>query len=323
MKKPGMLLLIFVILLAVFNGCADKLEMQSRENTSRPVPTELARELGITCENYPAIDGSTSTLGIIQIIYKAMFGDYVTETSQYPVAASKTVPSYHLLIDGAIDMAIVPYASDDVLNYAREKGITLEFHRIAAEALIFITSIENSANSITTEQVRSIYLDYAIKNWEEIGGPDKKLIPICRNADSGSQSQMDNLVLQNQEMHPKIQRNYIALTMDGMLEQVAFYHTEGFGSLRSNCYALGYTLYTYLKNVSALTGIEAYLKILAFDGITPDQKSLADGTYTLTDGYYAVVKSDLPQDHSARILINWLQGDGASQLESLGLIPMR
>jgi len=285
--------------------------------------TDIAKQLGITLRNYPVVDGSTSTLGIVQEMYKSMFGEGGADTEDYPTEASKTVPSYQLLIDGEADMIIVPYASADILNRAKEKGVTLEFNRIAAEALIFITPLENPVENITTEQIRSIYIDNGIDNWKELGGPDKKLVPICRNEDSGSQSQMDNLILNNEEMHPDIKENYVELTMDGMLSQVAFQHYGGIGGTPTESYAIGYTLYAYLRDHTLVTGIGDSLKILAFDGIQPDQESLANGAYSLTDGYYAVTRSDLPEDHTARTMIEWLRGDGASVVEKLGLIPSK
>ena len=62
-------------------------------------------------------------------------------------------------------------------------------------------------------------------------------MPICRNADSGSQSQLDNLILQGEPMDPSIQENYVELTMEGMLEQTAFYHTGGLFGQPSDSYA--------------------------------------------------------------------------------------
>ena len=47
------------------------------------------------------------------------------------------------------------------------------------------------------------------------GGPDKRLIPFCRNADSGSQSQLDNLILHGEEMDAGIEQNNVELTMEG------------------------------------------------------------------------------------------------------------
>lgn len=294
-------------------------DLDNSYESSESIMSNTADKLGITHENYPIIDGSTSTLGIVQGINRAMYKDI--ENDNWPETASKTVPSYKLLINDEVDMIIVPYASSDVLSIAEDSGVELEFFRIAAEALIFITPIENQTENITMEQVRKIYLDYGIKNWSELGGPNREIVPICRNADSGSQSQMDNLILMDQKMHSAIEKNHVELTMEGMLEQVAFYHYGGLDGSPTESYALGYTLYTYLKNTGHITGIDEELKMLAFEGVLPSKKSIADGSYPLADGYYVVIRKDLPEDHSARSVIDWLRsGDGKDMIKGLRFV---
>ena len=161
------------------------------------------------------------------------------------------MPSYRALIAGDLDLIIVPYASADVLAEAETAGVELEFTKIAADALVFITPKDNTAQNITYDQVREIYLHNGISNWTALGGPDRQLVPICRNADSGSKSQMDNLILHDEPMAPEIEDNYLEMTMDGMLTQAAFYHNGGLDGEPSNSYALGYTLFTYLRAMRA------------------------------------------------------------------------
>lgn len=161
--------------------------------------------------------------------------------------------------------------------------------------------------------VRAIYTNLV--------GPDKTLIPICRNADSGSQSQMDNLILDGREMDSRIRDNYVELTMEGMLEQVAFYHNGGLSGTPTDSYALGYTLYTYLEEMDGVTGIGEYLKILSFEGVEPTLETIGDGSYPLTDAYYAVVRGDLPKDHAAWSILAWLKSDaGVRAIESMGYV---
>ncbi len=152
----------------------------------------------------------------------------------------------------------------------------------------------------------------------------QKILPWNRlgNSDSGSQSQLDNLVLENKDMHPDIQKNFVVLNMEDLLYQVASYHNGGLEGKPTNSYAVGYTLYTYLKNMDYITGIGESLNILAFEGVVPSEETIADGSYSLTDGYYAVVRSDLPNDHSARKIIDWLKSeDGKAKIRQLKLIP--
>ena len=291
--------------------------------TTRPAVTaddkNILDNLGITKSNYPCIDGSTSTLPLVQELYKTFFPSIDNTWPDLPQTASKTVPSYGRLIKGEVDMILVPYASEEVLKSAEEAGVELEFFPISLEALIFITHKDNPTQNITEEQVKTIYIDYSIKNWKALGGPDKELIPICRNADSGSQSQLDNIILKGKAIHNKIKKNYVELTMDGLLEQVAFYQSAS----GKDCYALGYTLYYYMKNIGEVISSPSYLKILDYEGIKATPETIEDGSYPLSSSYYAVVRKDLPENHTARTLISWLTSEVANVcIRRGGLTPI-
>jgi len=170
--------------------------------------SDAAANFGITAKNYPKIDGSTSTLPIAQAINRAFYRE--EENDNFPTEASKTLPSYKLLLEGEVDLILVPYASREVLDLAQEKGLEL---------------------------------DYGITNWQLLNGPVRELVPICRNADSGSQAQLDNLVLGDKKMHWAIKKNYVELTMEGMLEQVVFYHNAGLSGSHQQLYPWLYSLY--------------------------------------------------------------------------------
>lgn len=329
-QKNISLIALIILLLFTLTSCQKTNNANDEDKVVEPtysadvkshndnIMSDTAKSLGIDHESYPKIDGSTSTLSIVRAINNTL---YVGENDNCPQKASKTIPSYKLLIDKEVDMIFVPYASAEVLKLAKKAGVKLEFYPIAAEALVFITPAANEAENISMQQIRDIYLNYGITNWSKLGGPNYKLVPICRNPDSGSQSQMDNLILENRPMHAKIEKNHVELTMEGMLEQVAFYHTGGLSGRQTKSYALGYTLYTYLKNIGEITGIDRELKMLAFEGIVPNEDTIANGTYPLADAYYAVIRSELPKDHSARTIITWLKDDaGRAMLENLNYI---
>jgi len=322
MKK---LLPLTLALLLLLTACGPKTpasgsEPSSSASTSQPpespaVDPSLAA-LGVTRENYPRIDGSTSTYGIALAVYQEVYGDEV------PPKPSKTVPSYEKLIAGDVDLILVPSASPEVRRQAEEAGVELEYTKVASEALIFVTPADNTASGITGNQVREIYLYDAIPNWTALGGPDRALVPICRNADSGSQSQMDNLILGGQPMAPAIQENYVELTMEGMLEQTAFYHNGGINGQPTDSYALGYTLFTYLQDMNQMTGIGERLKVLDYEGVPATAETISAGTYPLADGYYAVIRADLPQNHPARAVTTWLCSEtGQQAVEDNSFLP--
>ena len=158
-----------------------------------------------------------------------------------------------------------------------------------------------------------------IPGWTALGGPDRRLVPICRNADSGSQAQLDNLILCGEPMAPEIDENYIELTMEGMLFQAAFYHNGGLdGQPTQYSYALGYTLYSYLRGVENWPAEQ--LKILDYNGVSASEDTIWSGEYPLADGHYAVTRAD-NEDSAVRAIIDWLTGEeGRARLARAGYI---
>lgn len=307
MKRVISILVVVLILISCV-GC----DPSSGINSDM---SKTASKYGITDENYPRIDGSTSTLPLVELIYDKM---YIEEgkINKYPKKASKTYPSYMKLIEGEVDMILVPSASEDVLNIAKEKDVELEFIPIIAEALIFITADENTAKDITIDQIRDIYINLGIKNWSELGGEDGILTPIARNEDSGSQAQMKNMVLKNDKMHDTIINNHIELDMNGMLFQAASYQNGGdFENYHpTKNYAIGYTLYEFYKKEDEFFGIGDSLSIFSIDGIKPNEETIKNREYPFVDAYYAVIRKDLPEDHSARSIIQWLKSENGSDV---------
>ena len=314
---------MLIIALFLLPGCANigdaegPVESQTsvQQNTHAQAitltPSEDAEAIGITAENYPRIDGSTSTLPLVQRIYQRMFvpvDDPEDNWPGMPDKASKTSKSYELLIVGDVDLIVVPDPSQEVQDMARSAGIELEYIPIGAEGLVFITHQDNPVNDIDGSQVRKIYTDMSITDWSDIGGKSGRIVPICRNSDSGSQAQMENLVLGGKRINPIVEENYMERDMNGMLQMVEEY--RHFAKDREeNAYALGYTLYYYIQITQRVTG-EMGIKTLAFDGVAPTPETIRSREYPLAINYYAVMRKDLPAEHPARKIAGWLTTTG-------------
>ncbi|MCL2225917.1 MAG: substrate-binding domain-containing protein [Defluviitaleaceae bacterium] len=283
--------------------------------------TRMADALGITTTNFPLIDGSTSTIPLLREIITAMY----TATTEFCNPwkynqlwrLSRTVPSYELLLAGEADLILVPQPSAFVLNLAAEAGVELEFIPVAAEALVFITAQENPVTEITTEQILQIYAYRTITNWAEIGGTSGRILPFNRNPHSGSQTLMDNLVLEEREMHPSLDHyDYVIGGMGEMISITAEAHT--WSSLHEPTdFALGYTVYFFLHQWAFDADI---INTLAVDGVAPSRETIISGEYPFSTNYYAVLRADTPQNHPARIIAEWLiTPEGQNTVEAAGL----
>lgn len=281
--------------------------------------SEIGVSIGITAEEYPRIDGSTSTLKLVQGIFMSMFQPHDERGFEgMPQVAKKTIPSYDALLAGELDLIIVPDPSEEIKIKMSELDVELEFIPIGAEALVFVTHKNNPVKNITTEQVRKIYTDMSISNWSEIGGLDGRIVAICRNSDSGSQAQIDNMILEGTPINPDIEENYMERDMNGMLQMVEeyeYFSNDG----EKDAYALGYTLYYYLKLTESVMG-ELSLKTLSFNDVLPTTDTILSKEYPLATSYFAVIRSDTPVDHPARKIANWLlTDDGQWQVAVSGL----
>ncbi len=332
MRTPVKIMLIIALFL--MQGCSRTDNLGEPAQSQTPAvqsaalqvitltPSEDAAAIGITAENYPRIDGSTSTLPLVQGIYKRMFLQSDDEEDRWPglpQKASKTVKSYELLINGDVDLILVPDPSKEVEEMAKSAGAELEYIPVGAEALVFITHEDNPVDDINAFQVQKIYADMTITDWSGLGGESGRIVPICRNANSGSQAQMENLVLGDKKINPAIEENYMEREMNGMLQMVEDYRYFAQDG-EENAYTLGYTLYYYIQISQSVMGDATDIKTLAFDGIVPTPETILSREYPLAINYYAVVRKDLPEDHPARKIADWLTTtDGQWEVAVAGL----
>ncbi|HIW56679.1 MAG TPA: S-layer homology domain-containing protein [Firmicutes bacterium] len=257
-------------------------------------------------QEMPVIDGSTSSYPITQAVYYRLFENAENHPNM-PKAHSKTIESYKRLINGEADIIIVPDPSEDVTALAEQSGVELKFIPIANEALVFFTNGSNSVSGLTTEQIKDIYINNAYDNWSQLGGEDAAFAAYCRNNDSGSHAQMEKFFLDGQEINEDIRRENISLAMASILTDVADYGAQNPGS-----YALGYSMYYYF-NAAARTQGPLDLKLLAVDGITPSDETIADGSYGLATYYYAVLRADEPEDSPASKMAEYLLSDAGQE----------
>jgi phosphate transport system substrate-binding protein len=213
---------------------------------------------GITMENYPKVDGSTTTIGLQNLIackllgfkYDWFDGTYFLDGAYaiYPVQdppgrywecvkSSKTHDSFINLIDKNVDFTLTARKmSNSEKAYADAAGVTLIETPVALDAFIFITNNENPVNALTTKQIQDIYTG-KVTNWREVDGKNAAIHPYRRNEDSGSQELMESLVMQDLEMMDLPNEN-------NLFSMLGTYH-----ALEYDVDGLCYTVYYYMDRM--------------------------------------------------------------------------
>lgn len=270
-------------------------------------PSEHAKQFGFD-KVMPIIDGSTSTYPFTNAVYNMLFSNGENHP-QKPAKHSKSHATYQRLINGEIDMSFASvYPASDILKMAEEKGVEIELIPIAYDAMIFFTNKDNTIEGLTSEQISNIYVNNAYGNWNEIGGPDALLYPYCRNNDSGSHAQMEKHFLDGNEIHSKIMSETRSEAMQSILTDVIDAKTE-----EPLGYGLGYSIYYYYHNADMILGTKSHLKLLAIDGVHPNDFTIADGTYPLSNNTYIAIRKDTPLDSPARKMAEFMLTEEGQQ----------
>ena len=189
-------------------------------------------------------------------------------------------------------MLVVYEAPDYVKEELKEANAQLEQKPIGRDALVFIVNENNPVKSLTRQQLKDIYAG-KITNWKEVGGEDLAIVPFQRGEDSGSQTLFRKLLIQGGElMDPPTELAPAA--MGELVDSIAAYNNS------SN--AIGFSVYYYIDQMYSQPG----LRLLAVDGVTPSNDTIASESYPLCNEFYAVLHADAAADSPERQLYDWL-----------------
>ena len=175
---------------------------------------------GISFDNYPRVDGSTSARALIQMATYKLLGvryewyDFFEEWRLAPleedipeqyqnsfmhIATSNTHEAFVNLIDGNADIILTHRTlSPDETARADEAGVTLIETPIASDAFVFIVNKNNPVKSLTVEQIRKIYMG-EITSWSQVGGSNADMEVFTRPRNSGSEEIFRTLVMDGLE----------------------------------------------------------------------------------------------------------------------------
>lgn len=277
-------ILLVIIMILVVVGCVVAYICFTNDvEIIKPIEEEIL----FSEENYPRIDGSTATLPLAEA-FKAEFTG--TDINNVEVEHSKTHNAYVNLINGNADLILVTYPSEDELKLAKDQGIELEIVPIVKEAFVFFVNKDNPVENLTLNQIQSIYSG-KIKNWKDVGGEDSKIVAYQRPENSGSQTGMLELVMQEIKMM-KPTTETISQSMADIIDVISDYD--------NGKDAIGYSYYYYATTMYT----NDTMKLLSVNGIKPTYENIQTGLYDIQTAYYAVIRKDEPENSDTRKLLN-------------------
>lgn len=284
----------------------------------------------LTHEWFAGIDGSTATIPITAELAR-QFCDASDEEIRRYVSHNTTDTAYRNLIAKKnnelrwyeqtqgksreksyahqVRLLFATPPSAEEISYAGSMNAELEVTPVALDGFVFITHKENPVDSLTVQQIRDIYTG-KITNWKEVGGRNEKIRAFQRTENSGSQTAMEELVMQGEPM-AEAPIAYVPVEMGELVEAVAEYENESA--------AIGYTYYYYINHLYQNPDI----KVLRVDGTAPEHENLVSGAYPFTATYDVVIRADEPADSIYRELRDYMLTDEGQEIIRLaGYCPV-
>ena len=264
------------------------------------------------------LDGATALYpvyaGFVQAVYPQ--GEYplyaATEDGCGLVTCSGTVDAYQRLIQGDTDLIFAAAPSQEQLDMAAQAGVELHLTPIGREAFVFFVNSKNPVEGLTVEEVQGIYTGQ-ITNWSQVGGKNQSIRPFQRQENSGSQSAllrlMEGLPLIEPEQEDRVG------DMGGIIRDVADY--------RNYANAIGFSFRFYASEMEA----NDQIRLLALDGVVPTKETIRDGSYPISDSFYAVTAAPIGQpdpresDPQLDAFLRWILSEqGQRIIEASGYV---
>lgn len=174
---------------------------------------------------------------------------------------------------------------------------TLDAHVVALDGIVLVVNPQNSVNDLTLEQIKDIYTG-KFTNWKEVGGEDRPIVLIGREAGSGTRDGFES----------------VTLTKDAC-------------QYRQELTSTGDVITTVSKNVNAvgyasLAAVSEKIKAVTVDGVQATEATIKDGSYKLQRPFLLVTKKDKQQSEAVKSFLDYaLSKDAVEVIKMTGVVP--
>jgi len=211
------------------------------------------------------IKGSTTVLPIAQKVAEA----YMKQNPDVKISISGggSGNGMKALIDGSTDIADSSrFIKPKEVSLAVGKGVYPVPFAVAYDCIVPVVHPSNPVTNITMDQLKAIYKG-EIKNWKEVGGPDRPIVVVSRDTSSGTYEVWHKKVMKKERVFP----GALLQASNGAVAQ----------AVSKNKNAIGYISLGYLDK-----GIKA----LMVNQITGSEETTLNGTYPVSRPLYMFTK---------------------------------
>lgn len=281
-RTTSFILLGFLLLAAAFvSGCGQKSE-QPQDGAKDQTAQELSGTLTIA--------GSTSVQPFSEVLAEK-FREKNPKV-QINVQGGGSSQGIEAAKSGAADIG----SSSRELKEEEKPGLVE--NKIALDGIAIVVNSANKISELKMEDVKNIYLGN-IKNWKEIGGEDKAITVVCREAGSGTRGAFEDIVMAKQPISDKV----IIQNSTGAVRTTVAGDPQAIGFV---------SLASLNKDVTGLK----------IDGVEPSVENVKNGSYKISRPFLYLTK-DQPTGLAKSFIDFVLSAEGQQVLEDEGAIKIK
>jgi phosphate transport system substrate-binding protein len=244
-----------------------------------------------------SINGSTTVLPIAQKAAEAFMKEH--PDVKISISGGGSGNGIKALIDKTTDIANSSRAiQPKEMDQAKEKGASPVEFIVAFDCIVPVVHPTNPLKDITLDQLKGIYKG-EIKNWKEIGGPDKPIVIISRDTSSGTYEVWEEKVMKKERVFP----GALLQASNGAIVQ----------AVSNNPNAIGYIGVGYAEKT---------VKLLSVNGIVGTKETTLNKTFPISRPLYMYTPVAAAGD--VKNFLDFVMSDkGQKLVEAEGFIPLK
>jgi len=214
------------------------------------------------------------------------------------------------MINGTVDIANASRKmKPEEIEEARANGIEPVEHIIAGDAIAVVVHPSNPVDELSIAQLADIFTGQ-ITNWREIGGPDRPIVLLSRESNSGTYVYfLERVVREN------IKKDDRLFSPDTLLMP----SSEGISNeIRQNPNAIGY------DGLGYVTHDQKTLCVVDKPGgpcVSPAVETVQNGSYPIARPLFMYTAGE--PTGAIREYLDWILGlEGQALVEELGFVPL-
>ena len=168
----------------------------------------------------------------------------------------------------------------------------------AIDGVALVVHPENEVRELSKEQAKDIYAG-KITNWQEVGGPDKRINLFTRDNESGTRAVFWKKALGKGDIAASA--NFVA--SNGAMK----------AAVSQDPFAIGYV---------SVGHIDESVMPVTFDGVTPSRETVKDGSYTVARGLNSYTKGE-PTGLAKKFIDYIFSQQGQQVVADKGFIPVK